>query len=63
METVEDRPDKSSEHTDDVEAQELAERNDRIGYCEITGHTYVKAPPGARKITSEEIREMLEDFP
>ena len=47
----------------DRESQDVPERPDRIGYCEITGHTYVKARPGVPKITSEEIKKMLEDFP
>jgi len=35
----------------------------RIAYSKITGYPYVTARPGVPKITSEEIREMLEDFP
>jgi hypothetical protein len=35
---------------------------DRYEIDERTGIACVKARPGARKVTSEEIRELLEDF-
>jgi hypothetical protein len=41
----------------------VAEHRSRYAIDERTGLEYVKSRPGARKVTSEEIRELLEDFP
>jgi hypothetical protein len=35
----------------------------RIVYDEITGYPAVAARPGVPKITSEDVKRMLEDFP
>jgi hypothetical protein len=35
----------------------------RVVYDEVTGYPVVTARPGARKVTNEDVRGMLEDFP
>jgi hypothetical protein len=35
----------------------------RVVYDEITGYPVVTARPGARKVTNEDVRRMLEGFP
>jgi antitoxin (DNA-binding transcriptional repressor) of toxin-antitoxin stability system len=35
----------------------------RVVYNELTGYPVITARPGARTITSEDVRRMLEDFP
>lgn len=35
----------------------------RVVYDELTGHSVVTARPCAKKVTSEEVRAWLEDFP
>ncbi len=35
----------------------------RIAYREGSGYPYVRARPGEAKITSEDVKRMLEDFP
>jgi len=35
----------------------------RIAYREGSGYPYVRARPGVPKITSEDVKRMLEDFP
>ena len=37
--------------------------DDRYGRDEVTGLEYVKRRPGRRMVTSEEVRQELEDFP
>ncbi len=40
-----------------------SQSEDRYAIDERTGIEYVKSRPGARKVTSEEIRDLLKDFP
>lgn len=35
----------------------------RWAICPISGYPHVRSRPGARKVTNEEVREALEDFP
>jgi hypothetical protein len=49
---------------DDVDSQKSSKRKEpREVICPITGYHVVARRPGQRSITTEEIREMLEEFP
>jgi hypothetical protein len=56
--TTNDPPDTSIEQGDEAHSP-----NERLVYCEITGHLVVARQPGAPLVTDEEVRRMLEDFP
>ncbi len=42
---------------------DLAARKPRLLTSKLTGLVYVKAEPGAPKVTSEQVRALLADFP
>jgi hypothetical protein len=46
-----------------VEERRPAEVESRYAISPISGFEYVKAQPGQRRVTSEEIYEFLKDFP
>jgi hypothetical protein len=49
---------------DDRESEILPERTKpRIAYSKVTGYPHVTARPGVPKVTSEDVKKMLEDFP
>ena len=54
----------SASKQDDQEPDALPKRTGpRIAYSKVTGYPYVTARPGMPKITTEEVRKMLEEFP
>ena len=53
----------SNERDNQLTTPLLERSGPRIAYSKVTGYPYVTARPGVPKITSEEIWEMLEDFP
>ena len=55
--------DEQQPHRPDFDEELRIEHRSRYAIDEHTGLAYVKSPRGARKVTSEEIRELLEDFP
>jgi hypothetical protein len=46
-----------------VEEARAPEVESRYAISPISGFEYVKARPGQRRVTSEEIYELLKDFP
>ncbi len=46
-----------------VEEHRHSEVQSRYAISPISGFEYVKARPGQRRVTSEEIYELLKDFP
>jgi hypothetical protein len=51
-------------HDEFPETRELPERTGpRVVYSKVTGYPYVTARPGAPKVTSGQIKKLLEDFP
>ena len=48
---------------DDATTDADAEHESRYGISPLTGFPIVKARPGQARVTSEQIRELLADFP
>ncbi len=59
---INERPDEPADAAVNGDDADLSPDN-RYGRDEVTGLEYVKARPGQRMVTSEEIYKELEEFP